>query len=116
MSLQEAVEADSFSTCLLSKIGNGEFAMQLQQPRGLLVRGFILPVGKIQRPREPSEDSAGQSATSQLMDTLKTVAEILKLAAKSNWVEVLKVGCYIAQVASLNCQNILARLIYSEIS
>jgi len=84
MSLQEAAGADSFLTYLHSLCGDGEFVVQLLQASGKLSREFIFTLGKVKALRAPADDSSRPSSTTQFVEGMKLVAEIMKPQQQGN--------------------------------
>jgi len=84
MSLQEAAGADSFLTYLHSVCGDGEFVVQLLQASGKLSREFIFALGKVKPLRAPADDSSRPSSTTQFVEGMKLVAEIMKPQQQGN--------------------------------
>lgn len=67
-------------TYLLNSVGNGNFIIQLQQPDGRLVKEFQFAVGKQKGAKSFGSDDSSKSGgySSQILDTVKAVAEIFK--------------------------------------
>jgi len=74
----------------LATCGNGEFVIQLQEINGKLVREFVFAVGKVKTLRQASDDTTRQGSSSQFLEGMKMVAEILKPAGGGNMIETMK--------------------------